>query len=954
MACAARKSSKSRITSRWIVNKHHNRRGGLRPTVTLFLFCLSFDILQDLMGGNVLSQLAFEARDVTAYPSPTTEANSSCPAWTSEFRPRTRVPNFAPPVSHRLSFPDATTLDVRLFKSAGYTTRETHHGRIEFEVQVQPNVSVRAFYEGSLSICSNIPCGHGSLCVSAAAREVYCGEWNMRGEPSADTAMMPAGFERTIAGLVHAWHAIHAVWIRLWRSECDGSNGPDDYIIEAKQAMDSFDDSWCGTAAWHTGQDTNDAAAPLVLPVAVVDLLTTQADSAHLWIGHLSLRPRSIKSLSAANAVCYNRHSGWISAEAHFRHYDTAFVRSVRAEGARVSFGWWFNPGAVFYRNPGTQQCPEFYKFKDFLQARNARAVMYSPDMHRSVPSSSSGRKGTGCSVFFQGPDGAPDTQFDRLLDGFPVAMPASWAELYFPDQWHLAQVCPNVPILTDVRTNVMPQRVTAYAQLISPELLYRISKLDAAVRFSDGGAFETSVSVMWALLDHAFGMHGARLQLGWLEFFGREESELYPDGVSHAPPDPVDNNDIILGTVAPFAKLEVALVNDRVPGFEFPPVDVPCGSRYSFVADGADNAVLAVGRPPEQTITNVAAVKCRPWSGYAPWVVRFRLRGEVEFAELAVSTTTMLQWYQTEVLVMAYSQVWSPERIAAVRQTTHGIRSGLPVYGVSVSAWPYNQFRDIGLVGNDAGASTTLGCGRNAVRMALQTLRINDRPAEAAAQQWDGWIAWSGLPALVTSLHWQTQESGTSCRNTYNLVAIGSSKLALLQTPLGREMLHGAGIRRVLLHPVAKSYGWSQHVLAVTADDSGVWTLRDPAFSLGRPEQAAVVLWGRLPNVQTLEGAYIVNVLPATKQGRTASNGMPRKISKLTPDKQRNIPEPPTANAACHHFVGTAVDCAFAKFVVLARLERKDLPGKGCVTSAELAKPGSSSQVMWEHLAYA
>jgi len=136
-------------------------------------------------------------------------------------------------------------------------------------------------------------------------------------------------------------------------------------------------------------------------------------------------------------------------------------------------------------------------------------------------------------SVFYQLPDGdewlPPD--LNAMLQGVPVATKGQFCEKFFPDHAKLAMQCPNMPVVLDYCHDRKPPRQGVYIQLFDHRVLRDIRAEDKKTRLP---APLTNFSLVWGLLDNAFGMHGMRMQLEEFDRMGMGKEDSFPDSFAY------------------------------------------------------------------------------------------------------------------------------------------------------------------------------------------------------------------------------------------------------------------------------------------------------------------------------------------------------------------------------------------------------------------------------------
>ena len=239
------------------------------------------------------------------------------------------------------------------------------------------------------------------------------------------------------------------------------------------------------------------------------------------------------------------------------------------------------------------------------------------------------------------------------------------------------------------------------------------------------------------------------------------------------------------------------------------------------------------------------------------------------------------------------------------------GFKYEEPKTGDPVKQWLYGKENTVVKCGAPPGSDLD-GCIRDALAIALRVYSPQDEAVHAEIKRWKGWVDWPRLPGQVASLN-----KVSAFGNVHNLLSLkDKGVLKLPMTRLGRAKLFAAGFRSLLLRPMAKSDGWSQHCIPLTASPAGEWSVHDPN---------EVVLLDAIPDVASLEGAYILRVRPK------GGNHGPRYSAKGPPPKKvkragSTIPAVPSDKAAVDYLICTMVDRSFQAFAFESGLERSSM----------------------------
>ena len=600
--------------------------------------------------------------------------------------------------------------------------------------------------------------------------------------------------------------------------------------------------------------------------------------------------------------------TAWASADLMYPWYESLMPRGGKSklgtvvtdspggrnQSVEMAMGVWDENPVEYLARPKphdrkviSQSPYHMYEWGHITHPHNAVAVMFAPYPWRVTNTFADENREHGhmlgtphvgahatCQVFFslahlrKSPRLLGNEPFAAMFSGRPVCMPYDWAETYFGDHWRAAKECPNVPVLLALVRDRRPLLNPRTVQLVDPLLLLKMQGED---RLRSSQCSHSDVSIFWAELERrrTFGFLPILQQVALL---GLRDCGFICSGEQTAS-GATDRTEGITLSAAPWV---------QAPHSQLAAVDAP-----------DDNVRYLAGRTPRLEMVqsgcllNLFKIKYMPGHGKTPFLIElhpahmhrfgnFREEGLKQYVDTfyAVSFTFLRRYYHAKVLLMAVKGEW--DATSFIRNDGGPMALLAEAHNTLCTApdeWIHRTPKEINIVGSHA-AGVNAGCGAGTLVGLLQAFTypveapiVDDGACEYVREKWSPWVAWNTLPDRVATL-----DHCSTAQRRYLLIKVkdvensnhqgkGRSIFNLVTTPAGRNLLYGMGVRHLLLRPVFHD-GWGQHVLGLTADESGVWRSLDP--NDGGEGCTSKRLYGCIPGVRTVRAAYVLITRPA------------------------------------------------------------------------------------------
>ena len=856
------------------------------------------------------------------------------------------------------------------------------------------------YYEGDLDKASLIPkSGEGAFMVGPDCREVYRGRWSaVCRTANCDEEHSGAASGSSFGKLYDMYIGQKNIFLRGWMNAPQDGRKSATTHVEVRCA-DGGDTSACmvfstnGVLALPNG-DVVCAAAITVgdrvvsVPPKMLAWIVHEARPPLPWIGATHLRPSSVvacdrSDLEGVSPLLWT--TDWAPAEGIYAHGEAIVLRHDMKRGPsrvlHLGFGAFdgdperHEATVVTEHGDVARGLTHKFPWSDLLQAKNAVAVMCSPTalcrdttigLEIDAPWSE-GSNGE-CLVFFTTvPDhGSVEMSRSELaytFSGRPVVMDPAWVKDRFPDQYAVAETCPNMPVSLEPMRSQTPVFNPRVMQLMCPAVLADLESEDSRTGFVGMAVSVTPgsvsmprscprwVSLLWPLCqrDLRLGFAPVTWQVLLYGFGDRGFISQYSNRGQFPPPyqltsrEHCDVYDCLL-------RKKPILFKKHVPG----PARIIGADQYGgrnnpywYLCDSPPGLVVKKGR----CIWNLSTIMYVKGSGKTPYVLTFGLQqgtrtkhidrgkyGQQDYCKgFAVSATYLRTYYHPLVLQMAVLGIWDSDRFAEAAEGGSSIIkptiAGVCVRATAPDMWEHFTAKDIGRVGAHSSGEGGACCLRGAVRAALESYSTPDDGVLGALSDWPEWSAFGSVPGLVEAL-----TSKSTANRRYRAVAfkqLGKGEGAVLPwasggvaaspatarcaftlilSPQGRSRLLQVGVDRVIFRPWTAA-GWKSHAMAAVARTDGQWYLLDPAA--GGVAHKSTILHGAVPGVEGVIAAYALVVAGKKRKGAPASEL--RQLVKTTlknGDRLFCLPEPPTLLEARRHQEGACMDFAFRAWV--------------------------------------